>query len=306
MALSKPNFVLALLAVSIICNAVLIFYYGPHAGVSNSMHPAKIVHKAEEKKKQSKASPPQPAVPPPPPAAAAVEDLSFIGRGLVKSGQSSGTFNHTMCHRTLNSRGDLPWYLTMLGLTGEAVEIGVRRGHYSQHILKNWPGHLHLVDPWERQEEMSDGTGTKKYNDISNAPQQEHDDNLDHVKKMLGGLAPGRFTVHRDYSVEAAKAFKDGQLDFVYVDARHDYEGALEDMVAWWPKLRVGGLIAGHDFIPDQIKEKEGDFGVQRAVLEFTKKKGREVQSISTKDGHGGRSEPQSVDGGWTTFYFFK
>ena len=123
---------------------------------------------------------------------------------------------------------------------------------------------------------------------------------------MLDEFAPGRYTVHRDFSVQAASDFEDNTLDFVYVDARHDYAGALEDMVAWWPKLKDGGLMAGHDFIPDQIKPVEGDFGVQKAVLEFTKSKKREVQSISTKEGHGGRQEPQSVDGGWTTFYFSK
>lgn len=83
------------------------------------------------------------------------------------------------CFRsTLESRGDIPKYLTDLGLTGQAVEIGVRRGHYSQYILHNWPGHLHLVDPWIRQEEKKSAGGEVVYNDISNAPQGEHEDNL--------------------------------------------------------------------------------------------------------------------------------
>jgi hypothetical protein len=38
------------------------------------------------------------------------------------------------------------------------------------------------------------------------------------------------------------------QVDYVYVDARHDYCGALEDIAAWWPKLRPGGIMAGHDY----------------------------------------------------------
>jgi predicted O-methyltransferase YrrM len=158
---------------------------------------------------------------------------------------------------------------------------------------------LHLVDPWEHQEDAT-------YHDVSNMPQSDHDENLEHVKEMLGKEAPGRFTVHRGYSVAVANEFKDNQLDFVYIDARHDYEGVLEDLEAWWPKLKVGGLIAGHDYVPDQIKEKEGAFGVQKAVKEFTLAKGRDVQSISDKTLAGGRAEPQAVDGGWTTFYFFK
>ena len=31
----------------------------------------------------------------------------------------------------------------------------------------------------------------------------------------------------------------------------HEYEGVMEDIVAWWPKLKKGGLLAGHDFIAD-------------------------------------------------------
>ncbi len=155
------------------------------------------------------------------------------------------------------------------------------------------------MDPWEHQE-------SAKYHDVSNMPQGDHDENLEHVKTMLGKEAPGRFQVHRGFSVEMAATFTDSSLDFVYIDARHDYAGVMEDLVAWYPKLKDGGILAGHDYIPDQIKPVEGDFGVQKAVLEFTKLKNREVQSISSKALNGGRAEPQRVDGGWTTFYFFK
>jgi hypothetical protein len=30
---------------------------------------------------------------------------------------------------------------------------------------------------------------------------------------------------------------------------RHDYCGVMEDLVAYWPKLRSGGIIAGHDYV---------------------------------------------------------
>ena len=73
----------------------------------------------------------------------------------------------------------------------------------------------------------------------------------------------------------------------------------------WWPKLREGGLFAGHDFVPDGT-HKEGAFGVQGAVSEFALSVAREVLSISDKDRDSGRSEPQHADGGWTTWYFIK
>merc|ERR1712217_308009 len=48
-------------------------------------------------------------------------------------------------------------------------------------------------------------------------------------------------------SVEAADEFEDHSLDFVYIDAEHNDRVAL-DLKAWEPKLRKGGILAGHDF----------------------------------------------------------
>ena len=57
-----------------------------------------------------------------------------------------------------------------------------------------------------------------------------------------------RAVVMRNTSEEAARHFKDHSLDFVYIDARHDYAAVLEDLTLWWPKLSPGGIMSGHDF----------------------------------------------------------
>ena len=49
-------------------------------------------------------------------------------------------------------------------------------------------------------------------------------------------------------SVEAAKHFKDNSLDFVFIDADHSYESIKEDIIAWLPKVKEGGILAGHDY----------------------------------------------------------
>jgi predicted O-methyltransferase YrrM len=48
-------------------------------------------------------------------------------------------------------------------------------------------------------------------------------------------------------SVEAAERFADGSLDFVFVDASHDFVNVFADVRAWYPKVKPGGVIAGHD-----------------------------------------------------------
>ena len=173
------------------------------------------------------------------------------GHGSFAHAAAAATTDHSLCHVALKSRADLPRYLNDLGLTGEGVEVGVRRAHFSEHVLQQWKGRvLHLVDPWEHQDAVDAKTTGGKYQDVSNAPNAEHAENLEHVKRTLSRFG-SRFAIHRKYSVSAAREFADNTLDFVYVDARHEYEGCLEDLKAWYPKLRKGGLVSGHDFVPD-------------------------------------------------------
>lgn len=48
-------------------------------------------------------------------------------------------------------------------------------------------------------------------------------------------------------SADAASFFPDGSLDFVFIDASHDFDGVRRDVAAWLPKVRLGGIFAGHD-----------------------------------------------------------
>jgi predicted O-methyltransferase YrrM len=55
-------------------------------------------------------------------------------------------------------------------------------------------------------------------------------------------------------SVEAAKNFQDESLDFVFIDANHEYESIKEDIKAWLPKVKKGGILGGHDYA-DGVKK---------------------------------------------------
>lgn len=201
--------------------------------------------------------------------------------------------------RKLKDRAELPKYLNDLGLIGEGIEVGVRNGEHSKHILKFWKGKkLHMCDPWEHQDETL-------YKDISNREQSHQDSLFLDLQTFMKSYYPDRFELHRMYSVDAAKKFPNESLDFIYLDARHDYDGIKEDMLAWWPKLKTGGVFAGHDFVPDGTL-KAGLFGVMKAVAEFSIDNNREFLSISSKRSDGGREEPQRVDGGWSTWYMIK
>jgi cephalosporin hydroxylase len=79
-------------------------------------------------------------------------------------------------------------------------------------------------------------------------------------------------------SVEAAKEFSDDSVDFVFLDDRHEYEALRDGIAAWLPKIKPGGVLAGHD-INDHYP------GVGQAVREAF---GDNVDVRTNPDGWGG------------------
>ena len=63
-------------------------------------------------------------------------------------------------------------------------------------------------------------------------------------------------------STVGACRFEDKSLDFVYIDANHSYSYVKEDILAWLPKVKKGGIIGGHD-----LDWKDTEFGNKYAVL---------------------------------------
>lgn len=85
-------------------------------------------------------------------------------------------------------------------------------------------------------------------------------DQQDIIKKE-GGSIYKRFLMNmkecgvRDFvtplqltSDSAAQLFDNESVDFVFLDAEHLYNDVLNDLKIWFPKVKKGGFIAGHDF----------------------------------------------------------
>ncbi len=76
----------------------------------------------------------------------------------------------------------------------------------------------------------------------------------------------GRYVAIQGRSVDAAKRFADATLDFVYIDASHEYEDVCDDITAWANKVKPGGILAGHDLF---WGHPDGTMPVLRAVREY-------------------------------------
>lgn len=172
----------------------------------------------------------------------------------------SGPISEEIQVAALSKREHLPGLLNLRGLNGTGVEIGVKQGLFSDHLLRRWKGEcLISIDPWMEDE-------AERYVDIANGEQGEHERYYQETVTRLAAYG-GRSDIWRMTSVEAAQRIDPESLDFVYIDARHDYASVLEDLEAWIDKVRPGGIIAGHDYLDGVVPE--GDFGVRSAVDEF-------------------------------------
>lgn len=116
------------------------------------------------------------------------------------------------------------------------LEIGVKQGIFSRITIMHWDTmeKYYMVDPWHHYSKH-DEKGV--YNDAANVGQQEQEK---YMQEAINRTLPwkDKITIYRKLSTEAVHDFKDGSLDFVYLDARHDYKSVTEEMELFWPKLR--------------------------------------------------------------------
>jgi len=130
------------------------------------------------------------------------------------------------------------------------AEIGVKFGQNASHILKGLDiKTLYLVDPYPTYEE--DG----KIINPENKRQGKLEPKLKNFKDKIVWI--------RKLSVEAAKDIEDNSLDFVYIDANHDYEFVRDDIKVWTPKVKIGGMVAGHDIERESVLKAVKEYGVK-------------------------------------------
>ncbi|KKL73402.1 hypothetical protein LCGC14_2075300, partial [marine sediment metagenome] len=104
-----------------------------------------------------------------------------------------------------------------------------------------------------------------------------------HLSRTLRLLAQqsadGRARPLCGWSAEMATFVANESLDWVYLDADHTLAGCMGDLEAWYPKLKSGGILAGHDYVYGWA------CSVPEAVRRFMWSIGRDVDKVQTTDG---------------------
>lgn len=165
--------------------------------------------------------------------------------------------------KNLNIRLDIGNLLKLIN--AETIcEIGVRDGVHLKHLMVPCVKQAFAVDIWK-------DTGLISEND-----ERVSQDIIDSQLKLVLDMASNdsRIKIIKDFSVSAAQSFSDEYFDFVYIDADHTEDAVSKDILAWWTKVRKGGILAGHDYSPAIVTYPDNivlKFGVIEAVNKFVK-----------------------------------
>jgi len=104
------------------------------------------------------------------------------------------------------------------------AEIGVHRGKNSADLLAAMPGlRMLLVDPWPHTE---------------------------HMLATIEAVSPyaSRVLIAPTTSSLARNLVADEEMDFVYIDGNHSQGAIQQDIKLWWPTIKPGGWLCGHDY----------------------------------------------------------
>ena len=171
----------------------------------------------------------------------------------------------------MENRNEFATLLKEMGLTGVAAEVGVAEGYFSFYLLDRWPGICYQIDPWAVLNEPG-------YSLHGEVDQEARYQRIMAKAARYGGRAiPKRAT-----SLSAVYDFTDGFFDFVYIDANHTLLSARDDIRAWYSKVKVGGVLAGHDYL-DGIYNGD-EYGVKTAVTELSQRTGLQVNTTLETD----------------------
>ena len=169
-------------------------------------------------------------------------------------------------------------FLLQLPKGGTVAEIGVASGDFSDQILdRSSPEKLHLIDPWIYQK---DDDYQKDPNNLQNV--QAQDIFLSVQDRFKEQIERDQIQIHRAFSADVADQFPDAYFDWLYIDGMHTCDAVLEDLRAYWPKLKPDGFLLGHDYANHKIS-RHMEFGVVEAVNRFVDEIGCDFTALTVE-----------------------
>lgn len=164
------------------------------------------------------------------------------------------------------------------------VEVGAWLGHssaYMGELIKASEKKIRfdVIDIWE-------------IGDWSDEPHVEIEKNLEKnlrdtfIENMNKCGVLKYINALQGFSKDLAPLYKDRSLDFVFIDACHSYDSVVEDINLWYPKVKVGGILAGDDYNWEEVRKavkdtvREKNYNTQGNSWIHLRKTGKELKFI--------------------------
>jgi hypothetical protein len=175
------------------------------------------------------------------------------------------------------------------------VEIGTAFGMTTDYVLSELPNVIaHVVDPCQGDYDMSDNTARvlSRYrrNGNMSGTTFSHAWASALVRQQLQQQRACRYHLYRRRSTESAVYFSNASIDVLFVDGLHTYDGVMNDLISYWPKLKAQSLLILNDWkavwnCPCRHNRIEGRChcafpGVKKAGCEFLATKGLSTRII--------------------------
>lgn len=147
------------------------------------------------------------------------------------------------------------------------VEVGIGYGGHAEHLMRttNLPHyigvdpHLFELDPNDAFSKDVGMTGGK-------VPQDQFDLLHEWIENVRLKPYEDRVELIRKPSIVAANQFM-RTVDCVFIDADHRYDAVLQDLRAWYPKIKSkGGILCGDDYWMDSVKKAVHEFVQERKL----------------------------------------
>lgn len=140
------------------------------------------------------------------------------------------------------------------------VEVGVGLGGHAESILRSTDNTTYFgIDPYVYVPGDAFLEDVAKY---TKDKQQSFEYLYNWVNHDRLSSFQGRYRIIRKPSLIASKLFADKSIDCLFIDGDHRYSCVLDDLIAWYPKLKNDGMILGTDYFRKDVA---------RAVSEFAK-----------------------------------
>lgn len=138
-----------------------------------------------------------------------------------------------------------------------AAQVGVERGLNATEMLQSMNfDKLYLIDDYAPYTDYLGGF----------CPQEIQDQVYQWMFKNLSPYLDKVVFITKS-SMLASTLFQDEFFDFIYIDGNHNYDNVKQDMSLWYPKVKKGGILSGHDFDPRNVTRQD----VAEAVKDFCK-----------------------------------